>query len=145
MTAVENKIPDFSNLIKITDCDTKISETEKQITDHNRDKYITTAQINKLTAENFASRLSQANLVTKTNSDTKLISLNRKINSNKTKHLLFENELEKLQTFDSSYIQRKSHFEEDGAGNYLIFQPINRCFKRIIGVGNGEYILFLEI
>ena len=145
MTAVENKIPDFSNLIKITDCDTKISETEKQITDHNRDKYITTPQINKLTAENFASRLSQANLVTKTNSDTKLISLNRKINSNKTKLLLFENELEKLQTFDSSYIQRKSHFEEDGAGNYLIFQPINRYFKRIIGVGNGEYILFLEI
>ena len=40
--------------------------------------------------------------------------LNRKITSNKTKHLLVENELNKLKTFDSSYFIGKSHFDEDG-------------------------------
>ena len=48
-------------------------------------------------------RLAKANLVTKTDVDTKLISLNKKIHSNKTKHVIVENELKKLQTFDSSY------------------------------------------
>ena len=70
------------------------------------------------------------------------MSLNRKINSNKTKHFLVENELKKLQTFDSIYFRGKSHFEEDGAQNYLIFQPMYRYFKKISGVGNGACIYF---
>ena len=46
----------------------KINEIEKKITDHNHDKYITTPEFNKLTAENFAARLvrlAKANLVNK--------------------------------------------------------------------------------
>ena len=39
-----------------------------------------------------AARLAQANLVTKTDFDSKLISLNKKLNPNKTKTLLVENE-----------------------------------------------------
>ena len=69
-------------------------------------------------------RLAQANLITKTDFDAKLLSLNRKITANKSKHLLVENELNKLETFDSSYFIGKSHFEEDGVQNYLVFQPI---------------------
>ena len=49
-----------------------------------------------------------------------------KITSNKTKHLLAENELNKLKTFDSSYYNGKSYFEEDGTSIYLIFQPLNK-------------------
>ena len=41
-------------------------------------------------------RLAQANLVTKTDFDAKLSSLNRKITANKPKHLLVENELKHL-------------------------------------------------
>ena len=48
-----------------------------------------------------------------------------------TKNLLFENELKRLKTFDSSYFIGKSHFEEDGAQNYLVYQPVNRYFKVI--------------
>ena len=62
-------------------------------------------------------RLAQANLVTKTDFDNKLISFNRKINSNKEKPVLVENELKKLQTFDLIYFRGKSRFEEDGAQN----------------------------
>ena len=65
----------------------------KKISDHNHYRYITTSEFSKLTAENVAARLTQANLVTKTDFDAKLKSLNKKINSNKTKHLLVENEL----------------------------------------------------
>ena len=55
-------------------------------------------------------------------------------------HLLVEAELKKLKTFDSIYFRGKSHFEEDGKQNYLVFQPIQRFFKRISGVCNGHYI-----
>ena len=39
--------------------------------------------------------------------------------------------LKKLKTFDSSYFLGKSHFEEAGTQNYLVFQPVNICFKVI--------------
>ena len=78
LTAVENKIPNISNLVKNTDYDTKISDIEKRIADHNHDKYITTPEFNKFTAEIFAARLAQANLVIKADFDNKLISLNKK-------------------------------------------------------------------
>ena len=81
LTAVENKIPSISNLVKKTDFNAKITETEKKLTDHKHNKYIITAEFNKLTAENFSARLLQASLIT--DFDAKLSSLNRKITSNK--------------------------------------------------------------
>ena len=66
---------------KKTDYNKKINEIEKKTSDHNYDKYITTPEFNKLTAESFAARLAQANLasksdivnfVKKTNFDDKL-------------------------------------------------------------------------
>ena len=77
------------------------------------------------------------NLITTTDFDARLSSLNRKITANKSKNLLVENELKKLKTFDSSYFIGKSHFEEDGTQNYLVFQPINRYFKVI---ANTDYV-----
>ena len=56
--------------------------------------------------------------------------------------MLVENELKKLQRFDAAYFRGKSHFEEDGTQNYLVFQPMYRYFKRIAGVGGGNYIYF---
>ena len=85
LTAVENKIPDTSNLVKKTDYNTKITETEKKLTDHNHDKYITTTEFNKLATDAFNARIAQANLVKKTDFDNQLSDLNRKIVSNKTK------------------------------------------------------------
>ena len=101
VTAVENKIPEVSNLVKKTGHYTKINEIEKKIAGYNYDKYITTAEFNKLTAGNFAPRLAQANLATKsdianfvnkTSFAEKLKNLNEKVTLNKTKRLLVENE-----------------------------------------------------
>ena len=69
--------------------------------------------------------------MTKTDFDSKLSNLNEKITKNKTDHLLAQNELKKLQTFDSSYFIGKNYFEEDGTQNYLVFQPISRYFKTL--------------
>ena len=68
-------------------------------------------------------------------------SLNRKIASNKTKHLVIENELKKLKTFDSVYFRGRSHFNEDGTQNWLVFQPMQRCFKTV-DAGNRNILLW---
>ena len=39
--------------------------------------------------------------------------------------------MNKLNTFDSSYIIGKSHVEEVGTHNYFVFQPQNKYFKVI--------------
>ena len=56
--------------------------------------------------------------------------------------MLFENELKKLLKFDAAYFRGKSHFEEDGTQNYLVFQTVCSYFKRIASVGSGNYIYF---
>ena len=88
MTAVENKIPDVSSLVKKTDYDTKISDIEKKITDHDHGKYITTPEFNTMAVNVFNARLAQANVITKTGFDDKLSGINKKIASSKIKHLL---------------------------------------------------------
>ena len=127
LTAVESKITSVSSFVKKTDYDTNITESEKNLTDHSNDKYITTLEFNTLVAD----------LISKTAFNAKLSSLNRKITANNSKNILVKNELKKLKTLDSSYFIGKSHFEEDGRQNYLIFQPINRYFKMIT---NAYYV-----
>ena len=83
LITVENKIPDFINLIEKTDYNTKVTEIEKKLTDHNHDKYINTSEFNNLAADVFNARIAQANLITKTDFDAKLLSLNKKITHSK--------------------------------------------------------------
>ena len=123
-TAVENKTLDVSSSVKKTDYDTKTCEFEKTLTDHNYDEYITIPEFIKLSEEVFDERLKQANVVTKADFDDKRKNQNQKINSNKTKNLLFENELKKLQPFDSICFRDKSHFEKDVTQSYLVFHPM---------------------
>ena len=80
--------------------------------------------MNTLAAYLFNAKLAQANLIIETYFDSKLLSLNRKITTNKWKHLLVENEFKKLKTFDWSYFIGKSHFEEDGTQNCLVLLVI---------------------
>ena len=79
LTAVENKFLVLLIQLKKTDYDAQVSEIENKLSDHTHDKYITTPEFNKLAADVFNARFAQANLVTKTDFDNKLSSLNRKI------------------------------------------------------------------
>ena len=74
-------------LLKKTDCNTKITDSENKLTNHNLDKYHTTSELLKLTADVFNARLAQANLIKKTDFDTKLLNLKRKITQNKKKSI----------------------------------------------------------
>ena len=123
-------------LLKKTDYDTKITEIENRLTNHNHDKYISTPEFNNLAAV-FNARLPQANLVMKTNFDNTVSSLDSKIAENKTKNKSIENEFKKLKAFDLGYFIGKSRFEEDGVQNYLVFQLIRRYLKII---ANSKYI-----
>ena len=75
----------------------------KKKPDHS--EYITTPKFNKLAAEHFAPRLAQVNLASKgdianfqkkRDLDDKLKNLDQNVASNKTKHVLVENELKKI-------------------------------------------------
>ena len=93
-----------------------------------------------MTTDVFNARLAQANLIAKKNFDAKLSSLNRKITSNKSKHLLVQNELKKLKTCDSSYFIGKSYFEENDTQNYLLIQPMERLKVLLVLVMEVTFI-----
>ena len=65
LTTAENKIPDVSNLAKKTDYNTKVTDIESKLNNHNHDKYIQTPKFNTLAADVFNTRLAQANVVVK--------------------------------------------------------------------------------
>ena len=131
LIAVENKIPDVSSLVTKTDYNTKITEIEKKLINHDHDKYITTPEFNNSAVAVFDITLKRVNLVTKTDFDNSISSLDNKIAANKTKNESIENGIKKLKTLDLSYFIGKSHFEKDGIQNYLVFHPLNKYFKLI--------------
>ena len=128
---VDNKIPDVSSLVKETDYNIKISDIEKKITDHDHNKYISTSEFNTLAADVLNARLKQANLTTKRDLDTELKKISDRVTSNKSKHLLVENELKKLKKFDAACYRGKNSFGEDGTQNYLVLQGAYKYFVDI--------------
>ena len=83
LTAVGNEIPSVSNLVKKADYNTKFTDIENKLNNHNHDNYVDTQEFKKLAADVFNARLAHTNLITKTDFDAKLSSLNRKITQNK--------------------------------------------------------------
>ena len=72
----------------------------------------------------------QTDLIRQPEFDPKLKGISDRVTKNKTKHLLVENELEKLRTLDLSYFGGKNYFEgNDGAQNALVFQTMQKQFN----------------
>ena len=116
ISKVENAIPNTSNLVTRNVLNIKITEVKNKIPDNS--KYITTEKFNKLTAENFAARLKQADLLNKNDFDNKRTSFNRRITSNKTKHL----EVQITKDYDV-FIGRIYFTSNDGSQNTFVYQP----------------------
>ena len=134
LTTVENKIPGISGLVEKTDYNTKITDIENKLNNHNHDKYVATSEFNTLAANVFNARLAQAKLIIKTDYDAKLSSLNEKITANETKHFLNDNDL--------SYCRGKQYFNEgSGKQNYLVFPPVGKYFKLNSVVGVTDHVL----
>ena len=90
--------------------------------------------INTLAADVFNARLAQANLITKTDFNVKLSSLNKNITENKTKHFLNDNDL--------SYYHAKQYFDEgSGKQNYLVSLPMRKYSKLYSVVDTVDYVL----
>ena len=133
---------------------TKINEVENKIP--NNSKYFTPQEFNKLTAKNVEARLKQTDLVNKTDFDNKLTSLNRRINSNKTKHLEVQKKLNSLITKDYNVFLGRIYFTgNDGSQNMFVYQPTfnvlelknDKCTEYIISCklkGLGCIILKLK-
>ena len=113
MVLLKSKIPDISSLATktaLTTVENKIPEIIALKLQKLKINSIIIIMINilqlqslsKLTADVFNARIVQADLQTETVFDAKLWSLIRKVTQNKAKHLLVENELRKVKTFDSS-------------------------------------------
>ena len=118
LAVVENKIAGVSSLVKNPEVNTKITEIEAKIPDIS-----SLATNSALTAvENKVPDVTT--LITKTSFDAELKKVSDRVTSNKSKHLLVENELKKLQKFDSSYFRGKDFLE----GNYLVFKPMSKYF-----------------
>ena len=81
---LENKILSVSGLVKKTDeiNDAKIKDIEG--------KYFTTADYNKFTSEILDVKIIRKKLINKSDTAEKLININKKITSNKTKHVEVE-------------------------------------------------------
>ena len=129
LTTVDNKIPSISGLVKKTDYNTKITDIENKLNNHNHDKYVAASEFNILAANVLNAGLAQANVITKTDFDAKLLSLNRKITANKTKHFLNDNDL--------NYYRGKQYFDQGiSKQNYLVFLVMGKYFKlnSVVGV-----------
>ena len=160
---VKNEAPSITNLATTT----AFTAVENKIPDHS--KYITTPEFNKVAAKNFASRLAQvnlasktdiANLVKKTDFDDKLKILSKKFTSNKTKHILAENELNELQekvkllsTKDFDFLLGRMYFTRSDGFQYLfVYEPIFNVLElkrtsvlNILLVGNQKKYLILKL
>ena len=88
-------------MVKKTDYNTKISEIENKVNDHNQYKYITTPKFDTLAADVFKARLAaQTDLIIKPDFDSKLKEISDRVTKSKTKHLLVE--LAKLFSFSAN-------------------------------------------
>ena len=117
LIAVENKIPEVSDLVKKTNYGAKISDIET--------KYFTKLHCNKFTRNILDAKIKVKELIEKSaiagfinNAD-----LNKKEATLATKGELKveKDKIIKLETFDSGYFCLKSYFKDDGTQNYLVF------------------------
>ena len=84
----------------------------------------------------------QTDLIKEPEFDAKLKAISDRVTINKSKHLLVENELNKLKTFDTDYFEGGNYFEgDDGAQNTLVFQVKSIYFRRKVNIGSGNVVI----
>ena len=117
----------------------------KKITDHHHDKYITTPEFNKLTAENFAARLKQINLASKSDIDnfvkkTDFGNKLRDVTSNKNELNELSKNVKAISTtgltkklINTFILNGAKYFSLEIFQNYLLFIPTKKYIKYFSG------------
>ena len=93
-------------------------------------------EFNKLTANYFAARLAQANLVIMTDFDNKPTNLNKKVISNKTKHMLVKSEIKNQKHWIQSIFVVKVILK-------MIVLKIVQYFRQDLNILKGLVILMI--
>ena len=103
--------------MKKTDYNAKILDIEY--------RYFTTADYNKFTSQTLDAKIKQEELFDKSAiaGFTNNADLNKKVETlaRKAELKAEQNKITKWQAFNSSYFRGKSHFEDDGTQNYMLF------------------------
>ena len=101
-------------------------------------KYVTTADYNKFTSNTLDSKITLENLVNEydLNEMIKTLATNEEIKTSATKaeSKAEQDEIAKLQIFDSSLFIGQSYFDKDGIQLYLVFQPIYKTITAFSGL-----------
>ena len=89
-----------------------------------------TSDYNKFTSEIHDAKIKEKGLVNKSNTSNlvKNSDLNTKIETLATKV--------ELKAEEDKIVKKKSHFDDEGMKNYLVFQPVLRYFKRLGNINN---------
>ena len=145
LTAVENKIPDVSSLVKKTNFNTKVTDIEGKILDvsslvEKTDYATEIANIKNDYVTNAALNARHKDVIQKTKFDTEVKRNNDKIASNSSEVLTYNNRLNQskdrigdLERY-ASYIRGKNYFDgNDGTQNSLVFEVREKYFKDNLG------------
>ena len=82
------------------------------------------SEFNKLTAENFGTKLNQADLLNKTGFYNKPASFNKRITSNNTKYLEVQKKLNTPITKNYKFFLGRTYFtSNDGSQDTFVYQP----------------------
>ena len=97
-------------------------------------KYVTTAESNKFTSNTLDSKIPLENLVNESdlNEMIKTLATNEEIKTSESK--AEQDEIAKLQIFDSSLFIGQSYFDNDGIQLYLVFQPTYKTITAFSGL-----------
>ena len=125
---VKNEMPNVSYLVKKNRlwCKNKTFEG-KYFTTSNYDKFTNVILDAKTENERLVNKCDIFEFINGSDLDDKIVTLGTKAD------LKAEQErIAKIQAFDSNYFWGKSHFEDDGTQNHLVFQSIYSHFKRSV-------------
>ena len=134
LTAVKNKIPDISSLVRKTDYAAKITKAKND--------YVTTAALD----------ARQKDLTQKATFESEFKKTDDKVGKDTSDILSYESRLNQKEDItnglerDTSYFRGKDQFDDDGMQNCFVFQPVYNYFKRVIHstVNNIVYVHYWQ-
>ena len=133
VTPVENKKPNVSNLVTKTGYATEIAKIKND--------YVTNAALD----------ARHKDLVQKTTLESELKKVVNKSDTNSSKVLPYEQKLKQREDTihnlerDASYFRGENYFGDDGMQNYFVFQPMHKCFKKVIdSTDNTAYVHYWQ-
>ena len=112
LDAVENKMPDVSNLIKKTNYNANITDIESKYTG-NYNKFTKNIVDNSIKSKNFVDKFDINGFINNADLDKKKVATVE----TKTELKAEQDKISKLQAFDLNYFRDKNHFEEEGTQN----------------------------